>query len=118
MSDEQNMLENIAEYTGEPFSVNIVDNTMQIRPAEAGIAIFAALTRQDEREQAAWEEADRIARTLEEVREDNARLRDLFEMVHPVLVELGQEELAEELLRTVYPVYGVNADGSTVKVDG
>lgn len=114
MSD--NIMENIEGAAGQPFHVNIVDNVMHIAPAEAGIAIFAALTKGNESEEAAWQEADQLAKALEQARDDNARLRDLFESVHPTLVELGQTELADLLMREVYPIYGVDADGTETRI--
>jgi len=101
MSDAMSQVEAAA---GQPFEVEIVEGVMHITPGEAGIALFAAISQQQAREDEAWAVVEELAKKLDEVRDENAVLRDLFEDLHPMLVEFGQNELADRLMQTLYPV--------------
>ena len=104
MREEDNVMGPVEEAAGQPFDVAIVDGVMHITPGEAGIALFAAITQQQSREDEAWAAVEELAKKLDEVRDENAALRDLFEDLHPMLVEFGQVDLADRLMQTLYPV--------------
>lgn len=104
MSDEKNPMDRVADVAGQPFDVRIEDGIMLISPAEAGIALFAGVSQQQEREDEAWKVVEELAQKLDAVRDENAMIRDLFEDLHPMLVEFGQTELADRLMQTLYPV--------------
>lgn len=104
MSEENNPMDNVEAVAGQAFDVRIEDGVMLLSPAEAGVALFAGISQQQAREDEAWKVVEELARKLDEVRDENAVLRDLFEDLHPMLVEFGQNELADRLMQTLYPV--------------
>lgn len=108
MDETSNIMDKVQEAAGVEFDARIEDNIMLISPAEAGIVLFATVAKSQEEEDKAWSEVDRISTALEEARISNAELRDLFEDVYPVLVELGQDELAAKMMEVFYPIRGID----------
>ena len=104
MDEEKNILDTVAEEVGQTFDVRIEDNVMLITPAEAGVAMFGVFETRAAQEDAAWAEVDRISTVLEQVRDDNAALRDLFEEVHATVLSFGFEDLATRMLQVAYPI--------------
>jgi hypothetical protein len=97
-------METVDRIAGQQLDVRIEDGVMLITPADAGIALFAGVSQQQAREDEAWKVVEELAKKLDEVRDENAEIRDLFEDLHPMLVEFGQTELADRLMQTLYPV--------------
>lgn len=112
-SDIEKKLEEVA---GESFTMRIENNEMIITPAEAGVALLAAVSAMNDDDSEGWKEADRLSMVIEELRTENAEFRDLFETLHPMLIDFGASETAKRLMRLVYPVYGTTEDGTTVRV--
>jgi|688.fasta_scaffold522851_3 hypothetical protein len=115
--NEQEFKAKLEEVAGDEFSMRIENNEMIITPAEAGVALLAAISQLNSQEDEAWQELDRLAGIIEELREDNANLRDVLETLHPMMVEFGQDEIADRLMRIAYPVAGVMDDGTVVKFE-
>jgi len=113
-----NIAEQLENVAGAPFEMRIEDNEMIIAPAEAGIALLAAVSQMNTDNSEGWTEAERLGLVVEQLRDDNAELRDLCETIHATLVELGQDDLAERVLRAVFPVSGVMDDGTVVPFGG
>lgn len=104
MSEEDNVMDKVVTLAGQPFDVRIEDGIMLISPSEAGVMLFASVAQQQKSEEEAWTAVDEIAKKLDEVRDENAMIRDLFEDLHPMLVEFGQSELADRLMEILYPI--------------
>jgi hypothetical protein len=119
MSKSEEMFENIAETIGvDELSAEIVDGKFVISPAEAGVMLFSFLQIADE--EAKQRHADRahLETELEMMRDDNSNLRDLLERCYAVLLDNDYNELADEVIKAAYPVYGVREDGSYERLDG
>lgn len=115
MSEEKNIIEDIQELVDQPFmSVSIRDGEFIINPAEAGIALMAAVSQQNEAESRAWEAAEELARELERLRQENARFRNELEPLVILLEELGYEDRSRQIERALWPVVGVLEDGTEV----
>lgn len=112
-SDIENKLEEVA---GESFTMRIENNEMIITPAEAGVALLAAVSQMNEDDSEGWAEAERLGMVIEDLRTENAEFRDLFEAIHPMLIDFGATEAANRLMRLVYPVYGTTEDGTTIRI--
>ncbi len=108
MSEDKDLLSGLFEAAGMEFDVRIEDGVMLISPSEAGIMLFAFVSGKQEDEAGAWAEVDRMSKVVEEVRDENAVLRDLFEDLHPMLVDFGQKELADRMMEILYPIRGLN----------
>lgn len=113
---DKNPLELAEELAGQAFGATIEDNTFMIRPAEAGIALLAAITQHNEHVKAAWDAADEMADALETLRADNALLREALDSCVEWLRHAGYDKAAEEVLAVLWPVRGVFADGTEVEI--
>jgi hypothetical protein len=112
-------LEEIAETIGtENFDAKIVDGSMIITPSDAGIQIFAAVAMAEEQIEKAEAMAEASQEIIENLRQDNADLRDLLERTYSVLIESGQTELADEVINAAYPIVGIYDDGTEVEIEG
>jgi hypothetical protein len=88
-----------------------------VEPAEAGIAMLAAMAAQNDAETRAWEASDELARQLEKTKQENARYRELLEGLSILLTELGYESRADEVEHALWPVTGVLDDGTEVEFE-
>jgi hypothetical protein len=111
-------LSDIADAAGsEVFDANIVDGSLVITPADAGIQIFAALATMEERFTSYETRLEQQEEILLDLRDNNGRLRDLLERTYGVLLESGQTELADEVIEAAYPVVGVADDGKEIRFE-
>jgi hypothetical protein len=115
MSDIEKISQTIEEVAGQPVGYTIENNVMLISPAEAGIVLLGAVASFHQQNEEGWQEADRLASLIEQLRDDNAFLRSLLEDVRATLIELGQDKLAERIMDAAYPVSGVYDDGTEVR---
>ena len=111
----ENIQEQLEKVADAPFSMRIENNEMIITPAEAGVSLLAAISQMHVDEDEALLDIGILETTIEQLRDANAELRDLFEYIHPTLVELGQDALADKLMNILYPVSGVMDDGTVVE---
>jgi len=109
MSEDKNqMFETISETVGyDGFSAEIVDGTMHITPADAGIHLFAYIQNTEEIINEHISAVDNLRQELDETHADNSVLRDLLERCYAVLLDAGQVELADEVITAAYPVKGI-----------
>jgi hypothetical protein len=114
---EKTLLDNIAETIEHEFNARIQDGMFIVEPAEAGIAMLAAMAAGNEAETRAWEASDELARQLEKTKQENSRYRDLLEGLSILLTELGYESRADEVERALWPVVGVLEDGTEVEFE-
>lgn len=109
--------ETIAETVGfDNFAVKIEDGSMVITPSDAGIAIFAHVGMTENSLAEAAELEEKMEARIEELRDDNAFLRDLLEETVET-IENTYPELAARLLLVAYPIVGIEEDGTIVEVD-
>jgi hypothetical protein len=111
------VFEQIAEAIDHEFSASIEDGVFKITPAEAGIAMFAALTTANDAEARAWEAADALAKQHDKLRTENAKYRAVLESLVVLLDELGFEDRSNEIERALWPVVGVLDDGTEVEFE-
>jgi GAF domain-containing protein len=114
MSADNNPLEIAEDLAGESFQATIEDNAFVIRPAEAGIALMAALSTSEERLQAALDSADQLATALEAAREENGLFRSELEIVADILDSASHAEYVKRLNDLLWAVVGVTEDGTEV----
>lgn len=100
------------------FDAIIEDGKMIITPSDAGIQLFGYVAMSEQQIERAELEAETAQEIIENLRQDNASLRDLLERVYGVLTEAGQLELAKEVIDTCYPITGTLEDGTVVEIDG
>jgi hypothetical protein len=106
MSNEY--FDKVAEKIGfESLNVEIVDGKFIITPSDAGLLIFAHLDIAEKQLVEREKDIMVLQNDIEEVREDNALVRDLLDRCYGVLTEVGQHGLAEEVLAAAYQVKGV-----------
>ena len=79
MNEDKDILENAMDLIGTDFAVDIEDNVMRINPAEAGIALFAYIAQVGDAVDSAWESVDVQIAKIEELRADNALLREALD---------------------------------------
>ena len=113
MSDNE-FVNSIAEEIQHDFNMRIEDNKFIMEPAEAGIALLAAMSQRNDAETRAWEAADELTRVMEKLRTENAKFRTLLESLSILLESLGYEDRANDIERTLWPVIGVLEDGTEV----
>lgn len=97
------------------FNATIEDGKLIITPSDAGIQLFAYVAMSEEqinKTEAAAAAADKI---IEDLRQDNADLRDLLEQTYSVLMENGSVDFAEKILNRLYPITGTWEDGTTME---
>jgi hypothetical protein len=100
--------EEMSEVVGiNGFTAEIQDGKFVISPADAGVALFAFVQTNNERLDAADAVIEELNNLVEELREDNAGLRDLLERVYGVLLDAGYPDLADEVITAAYPVKGI-----------
>lgn len=114
MTSERNIIDDIEETIEQPFNMEVRDGEFVITPAEAGIAMLAALSQRNDAETLAWETTEELAKELEKYRQENARYREALEPLVILLEELGFEERAHQIERALWPVIGVLEDGTEV----
>ena len=114
---ENNMLNEIAEAINQAFEAVIEDGVFKITPAEAGVAMFAALANQEDEAARAWAEADILVTRLESLREENARYRAQLEHASLVLEAIGYDDKAREIDELLWPVFGILEDGTEVSFE-
>jgi hypothetical protein len=114
---EKTLLDDIAETIEQEFNARIQDGMFIVEPAEAGIAMLAAMAARNEAETRAWEASDELARQLEKTKHENARYREILEGLSILLTELGYESRADEVERALWPVVGVLEDGTEVEFE-
>jgi len=114
---DKTLLDDIAETIEQEFNARIQDGMFIVEPAEAGIAMLAAMAARNEAETRAWEASDELARQLEKTKQENARYREILEGLSILLTELGYESRADEVERALWPVVGVLDDGTEVEFE-
>lgn len=108
MTENTPAFQEMAETIGyDSFSADIIDGKFVISPADAGIALFGYVQIAEEQMTQYQEAMDVLREEFEELRNDNALLRDLLERTYGVLIEAGHSELADEVIEAAYPVRGV-----------
>jgi len=119
MTASEEMFDDIAKTIGvDSLSAEIVDGKFVISPSEAGVMLFSFLSIADEEAKQRHADRVRLEQELELLRDDNANLRDLLERCYAVMLDNDQNDLAEEVIRAAYPVYGVREDGTYERLDG
>lgn len=111
---EKTLLDNIAETIDQEFVARIQDGVFIIEPAEAGVAMFAALAREEEAANRAWEEAEALVDKLERLREENASYREHLEKLQFLLDAIGYQDKVQEIDELLWPVVGVLEDGTEI----
>jgi hypothetical protein len=91
----------------DEFSAEIVDGKMVITPADAGVALMGYIQISEDKIATHDKEIEILNSQLDDMRDDNANLRDLLERVYGVLLDNGHETLAEEVITAAYPVRGL-----------
>jgi hypothetical protein len=114
MSTDKNPLEMAQELADAEFSATIEDNAFVIRPAEAGIALLASITTHNTQLEDAWASADALAARLEELRAENGLFRQELENVSEILTVEGYSQYIDRINRILWPVVGINEDGTEV----
>ena len=114
---QMDALERVEEAIGWDLDVKIEDGVMKITPADAGVALFGYVTFTQRDAQDFERQMDMAQDTIDELSDDNAKLRTLMEDVIEHL-EGSKPELVEEILRVVYPIRATNTDGDTVRFEG
>jgi hypothetical protein len=114
--EDKNPLQQAEELAGASFNARIENGVFMIEPAEAAIALLAAVTQHNDQNQAAWDAVDEMAARVEELREDNARLREALDGCVEWLHHAGYENAAAEVLQLLWPVRGVLEDGTEVEI--
>ena len=111
---EKTLLDNIAETIDQEFVARIQDGVFMIEPAEAGVAMFAALAREEEEASRAWAESEVLVEKLERLREENASYREHLEKLQFLLDAIGYDDKVQEIDELLWPVVGVLEDGTEV----
>jgi hypothetical protein len=114
---DNNMLSDIAETINQEFTARIQDGVFIIEPAEAGVAMFAALANQEDEAARAWVEADVLVTKLEALREENASYREHLEKLQFLLDAIGYDDKVQEIDELLWPVVGVLEDGTEVSFE-
>ena len=111
----ENILNDIINKTGfENFAVRIEDGSMVITPSDAGVALFGHVSQAETTISDLQDLLGKMQEDYEEVRDDNAFLRDLLEETVET-IEGTFPELASRLLLVAYPIKGIEVDGEEVK---
>lgn len=111
---EKTILDTANEIAGMPMEMNIKDGVFTISPSEGGIMLLATLREYESNIKEAWEAADELTETLEELRDENALFREMLMDVATLLEHSGMEREAKIINRTLWKVQGINADGEVV----
>ena len=114
MSTDKDALEMAQELAESNFEATIEDNAFVIRPAEAGIALLAAITNTNDQLQSAWESADKLASALEDARTANGIFRHELELVTEVLAIENYPQYVQRINNLLWAVVGVTEDGTEV----
>ena len=115
MTENNNTLSNIAGTINHAFEAVIEDGVFKITPAEAGVAMFAALATIEADASRVEAAADALALQMEKLRDENARYRAHLEHVQLVLEAVGYDDKAAEIDHVLWPVIGVLEDGTEIE---
>lgn len=100
----------IAETIGyDNFTASIEDGKFIITPADAGIALFGYIQIAEDQMTQYQEAVEGLREEFEDLRNDNALLRDLLERCYGVLIDAGHVTLADEVIEAAYPIKGIEA---------
>lgn len=97
------------------FEAEIVEGKMIINPSDAGIQLFAYVAMAEDQIEKAELETVTAQEIIENLRQENAELRDLLESTTDKLFEYNEDTLAEDIIRKLYPVTGTFEDGTEVE---
>ena len=111
------LLEQLEEMAGMGLDISIEDGAFTIRPADAGIALLAAINAHDDEMAETWKAVDDMAKTVEELRSENSLFRQLLLDVVDVMEHSGFEREAAIISRVIWSVKGINEDGEEVEFE-
>ena len=97
------------------FDAIIEDGKMIINPSDAGVQLFAYIAMAEDQIEKAEMETETAQEIIENLRQENAELRDLLESTTDKLFEYNEDTLAEDIIRKLYPVTGTFEDGTEVE---
>ena len=113
--DKEVFLDKVQVAMGADFDVNIVEGSMVIKPAEAGIALFSHIDISEQNAATTQKYVETLEDLLEHVREDNSDLRNLLEIY---LEQVEDKDLQEQIIKLLYPLSAINDEGEEVKFEG
>ena len=116
MNEDKDILENAMDLIGTDFAVDIEDNVMRINPAEAGIALFAYIAQVGDAVDSAWESVDVQIAKIEELRADNALLREALDSFRELLEANGHAAAANGIMELLWPIVGILDDGTEIPI--
>jgi hypothetical protein len=112
---EQTIIEQVEELAGMGLDISIEENAFVIRPAEAGIALLAAIREHDDEMSETWTAVDDMAETVEQLRAENNLFRQLLLDVVEIFDDKNMTREATIISRAVWSVKGINEDGEEVE---
>jgi hypothetical protein len=113
-NNEKNAIEMAQELAGAQFSATIEDNAFVIRPAEAGIALFASITTHTDQLESALAATEELASALEALRDENGLFRQELENVTEILSTENYGQYVARINSILWPVVGITEDGTEV----
>jgi hypothetical protein len=114
---DKTLIDEIAETVGHDLNIRIQDGEFIVTPAEAGIAMLAAMSEQAGAEDRIWSQVDALSKQAEKLRVENAKYRDLLESLTILLEQLGYDDRAHDIERALWPVVGVLEDGTEISYE-
>ena len=114
---EENILELLKRITDiENINVEIVDGKLIIDPSTVGIALLSFLMTNENALQNFDSELKLVKIENFEYQKESNDLRNALARAGEFAREHSNEELAEELFRLTYPLYGITTEGNVVRV--
>jgi cell shape-determining protein MreC len=112
-----NPIEHAAMLAGQELEIEIKDGAFIMRPSDAGVMLLAWLQSAQKESDQAWDSVDEMTDKLENLRDENAVLREALESASDKLEFAGLENDAKDLRKLLWKVVGIDDEGNEIEFE-